>query len=41
MFTPFPTFPQGGRGQTAEVAFPPWGKLKGGKKTITKGNIYC
>jgi hypothetical protein len=26
--TPYPTFPQGGRGNPS---FPPWGKMKGGK----------
>jgi hypothetical protein len=34
--TPFPTFPQAclpvGRGEGAVSTFPPWGKMKGGKK---------
>ncbi len=29
--TPFPSFPHGGR---SLKTFPPWGKMKGGKKPI-------
>jgi hypothetical protein len=32
--TPFPSFPHGGR---SIKTFPPWGKMKGGKKTYIFG----
>jgi hypothetical protein len=35
--TPFPPFPQRGR---SSKTFPPWGKMKGGKKAINQVRIF-